>query len=96
MEVQLSARALVHNTYLLSGGLVGVVSKFMCRLAFDLRNRESRDISFEDCALSAAKIESVRSITHQPFTQVEVEPIRLQQAHTVVLDEADVKVRKIH
>jgi len=88
--------SLVHNTYLLSGGLVGVVSKFMSRLAFDIRNRESRDISLQDCALSAAKIESVRNITHLPFAQVEVEPIRLQQAHTMVLDEADVNVRTIY
>lgn len=99
-------KALVHNSYLLSGGLIGVVSKFMSRLAFDARSRESRDISFEDCALSASKIEAVRCIpdspfgesptASQPFVAPEVADILLQKAHTRVLDEASVTVRKIH
>lgn len=88
--------SLVRNSYLLSGGLVGVVSKFMSRLAFDIRSREGRDISFEDCAFSAAKIESVGDCTSPAFTELHVEAIKLQAAHSLVLDDAGVTVRKIH
>ncbi len=88
--------SLVRNTYLLSGGLVGVVSKFMSRLAFDVRGRECRDISFEDCAFSAAKIETVGDINNPAFAELQVEAIKLQAAHSLVLDDAGVTVRKIH
>lgn len=85
---------LVRNTYLLSGGLIGVVSKFMSRLAFDLKSREDRNITFEDCALSASRIEAAGDSEHPAFVNLDVPSIRLQAAHTFVLDEAGVRYRK--
>lgn len=88
--------ALVHNTYLLSGGLIGVVSKFVSRLAADLKGRESRDISLADCAVSAAKIDTAVDMHNRPFTELSVAPIKLHAAHTCVLDDAGVRYRKTH
>lgn len=85
---------LVRNTYLLSGGLIGVVSKFMSRLAYDLKSRDDRDISFEDCALSASRIEAAGDSDHPAFQELDVPGIRLQAAHTFVLNEAGVRFRK--
>lgn len=87
--------ALVCNSYLLSGGLIGVVAKFMLRLAYDLKDRDDRDISFEDCAVSASRIEAVCDSDHPAFVEMLVPPIRLQCAHTLVLNEAGVRHRKI-
>jgi hypothetical protein len=87
---------LVRNTYLLSGGLIGVVSKFMSRLAFDLKSREDRDISFEDCALSASRIEAASGSDHPAFQEMDVAAIKLHAAHTFVLNEAGVRFRKTH
>lgn len=88
--------ALVRNTYLLSGGLIGVVAKFMSRLAYELKNREERDISFEDCALSASRIEVAGDSDHPAFQETDVAAIKLQAAHTFVLNEASVRYRKTH
>jgi hypothetical protein len=85
--------ALVYNVYLLSGGLVGVVSKFMTRLAMDLGKRESREISLEDCAFSASKIEVACDVHPRPFADLAVAPIKLNAAHNFVLDEAGVRAR---
>jgi hypothetical protein len=85
---------LVRNTYLLSGGLIGVVSKFMSRLAFDIKSREQRDISFEDCAFSASKIEAAGDINYPAFAEIDVAPVKLKAAHTWVLNEAGVRYRK--
>jgi hypothetical protein len=85
---------LVRNCYLLSGGLIGVVSKFVARLAYDLKSRDDRDISFEDCALSASRIEAATDNDHPAFQDLDVPPIRLHAAHTFVLNEAGVRYRK--
>ena len=87
---------LVRNTYLLSGGLIGVVSKFMSRLAYDIKSREDRDISFADCTLSASKIEAAGDRNHPAFMELDVASIKLHAAHTFVLDEAGVRFRKTH
>lgn len=88
--------SLVRNTYLLSGGLIGVVSKFMSRLAYDLKSRDNRDIAFEDCAFSASRIEAAGDSDHPAFVELGVPPIKLQAAHAFVLNEAGVRFRKIH
>lgn len=88
--------ALVRNTYLLSGGLIGVVAKFMSRLAYDLKSREDRDISFEDCAVSAARIEAAGDINHPAFQEKDVASVKLLAAHTFVLNEAGVRYRRTH
>jgi len=85
---------LVRNIYLLSGGLIGVVSKFMSRLAFDLKSREDRNISFVDCALSASKIEAAGDRDYPAFVELDVASIKLNAAHTFVLNEAGVRLRK--
>jgi len=86
--------SLVRNTYFLSGGLIGVVTKFMSRLAFDIKTREDRDITFEDCAAAAARIETTCSADYPAFENAKVEDVKLQAAHRFVLDEASVIYRK--
>jgi len=81
----------VRNCYLLSGGLIGVVSKFMARLAFDLKARAPGEISFADCAHSAALIEAAGDSDHPAFQELEVPPIKLHAAYTFVLNEAGMR-----
>lgn len=87
---------LVRNSYLLSGGLIGVLTKFMSRLAFDIKGREDRNISFDDCATAAARIETTCSADFPAFANanVKVEDASLRAAHCLVLDEACVIYRK--
>jgi hypothetical protein len=87
---------LVRNIYLLSGGVIGVVAKFMARLAYDLKSRKERDISFEDCAFSASRIEAACGSDHPAFQEIDVPAIKLMAVHTFVLNEAGVRYRKTH
>lgn len=88
--------ALVKNTYLLSGGLIGIASMFMSRLAMELRRLECTDISFEICALAASRVGGVASLDWPAFSAMDIEPITLQAAHARVLDEANVRFRRRH
>lgn len=86
--------ALVRNTYLLSGGLIGIVTKFMARLAFDIKSRENRDISFEDCAAAASRIEAACTSDYPAFTDEVIADVKMNASHNFVLTEAAVVYRK--
>lgn len=83
---------LVHHCYLLSGGLVGVVSAFMNRLAYDLERLPPRAITFQDCAASLAKVEVAGHPSCPAFTQEKVSAPALNQAHAFVIEDAGLKL----
>ncbi|TPG25192.1 ATP-binding protein [Variovorax ginsengisoli] len=85
---------LVGHCYLLSGGLVGVVSAFMNRLAYDLEPQKRRLVTAEDCARAMRSIESAGHPDHPAFTRAEVTPAELEQAHITVLAEAKLPRRR--
>ncbi|MDZ4176760.1 MAG: TniB family NTP-binding protein [Hydrogenophaga sp.] len=87
---------LIRNCYLLSGGLVGIVNEFMFRLAKDLIRSKGQEISFEQCASTAKKIQIAVASEHVPFAEANVPSVKLQAVHSAVLDEAHVRHRKTH
>ncbi|WP_084360691.1 TniB family NTP-binding protein [Hydrogenophaga palleronii] len=86
--------ALVRNTYLLSGGLIGIVTKFMARLAFDIKSRENRDISFEDCAAAASRIEAASNEDFPAFSAETIADVNMNASHIFVLEESRADTRK--
>lgn len=86
--------ALVQHCYLLSGGLIGVLSAFMNRLAFDLERRSKKLISFEDCAYSLGKVEAAGSPACPAFQRVEATPVELNQAYVHVMQDAGLPMRR--
>jgi len=91
-DVDLSS--LVQNCFLVSGGLVGVLSKFMCRLAYDLKSSDASTVTFEMCGQAASEIESAGEVDHPAFREQEVPQIRLNAVYTSVLTEAGMRPRK--
>lgn len=86
--------SLVQNCFLLSGGLVGVLSKFMCRLAYGLNGSNASTVTFEMCADTASKIGRAGQVDHPAFQEHEVPPIRLNAVYTSVLKEGGMRPRK--
>lgn len=85
---------LVQNCFLVSGGLVGVLSKFMSRLAYVLKNGNASVVTFELCRKAASEIESAGEVDHPAFREQDVPPIRLNAVYTSVLNEAVMRPRK--
>lgn len=85
---------LVAHCYLLSGGLIGVVSAFMNRLAYDLERQHERPVNVDDCIGALRRIESAEHPDHPAFQRIEVSPAELAQAHIRVLDEAKLPRRR--
>ena len=78
--------AVVKNCYLISGGLVGVVSKMMRQLAIRISRDAIRPLTFDDFAMAAEAIEHFAHPACMPFSKLLVEPVELNQAHRYVLD----------
>jgi hypothetical protein len=93
--ISLSRAQLVGHCYLLSGGLIGVVSAFMSRLAYDLEPHDARPVTVEDCARATRSIESAGHPDHLAFSRAEIAPAELEQAHLVVLAEAKLPRRRL-
>lgn len=85
---------LVAHCYLLSGGLIGVVSAFMNRLAYDLERQEKRPVTLQDCVGALRSIEAAEHPDHPAFKRTEVSPAEMEQAHICVLDEAKLTRRR--
>jgi hypothetical protein len=86
---------LVTHCYLLSGGLVGVTSKFMQRLAYDFQFESApRALTFVDCRKALASFEPAGSPLYPAFTQEEVTPQQLAAAHACVLQMSDLTPKR--
>lgn len=84
--IQMPIDALVFNCYLLSGGLVGVTSTFMQRLAYEFHFEPvPRPLTFDDCRKALARFEPAGSPLYPAFTREEVAPHELAAAHACVL-----------
>lgn len=83
---ELGVNELVSHCYLLSGGLVGVVSRYMQELASQMRRESERVITLEDCRLAACSIESAGHPQFAAFYESSVTPAALAAAHSHVLE----------
>lgn len=84
--IQLPLEALVQHCYLLSGGLVGILSRFMQELACLMTHEHPRPVTFADCAMAASTVEGSGHPDYPPFNRLEVTAIELTQAHAHTLD----------
>lgn len=84
---------LVGECYLLSGGRVGILSKFMNELACGLAYESPRAVSVEDCQAAVAIIGSGGHPDWPPFQGNAESPIALAAAHAYVLETNDMSVQ---
>ena len=88
--IEVSTDILVLHCYLLSGGLIGVVSRFMQRLAYEFQFESTpRVFTFADCRRALAGFEPAGSPLYPAFTREEVTPQELAAAHACVLQMSD-------
>lgn len=84
--IELPLETLVQHCYLLSGGLIGILSRFMQELACLMTHETPRPLTFADCAMAASTVEGTGHPDFPPFTRLEVTAIELTQAHVHTLD----------
>jgi len=92
--IELPLETLVKHCYLLSGGLVGVLSRFMEELAAQVTDIAPRPLTFEDCRAAAAGIESAGHPLCPAFERVDVAAVELSQAYGHVLEENELSARR--
>lgn len=93
--------ALTYQCYLLSGGLVGVLSRFMQELASQMAYEQPRTLAFADCVAAASAIESVDRSPFLAFSSPEalladVPPVALHQSYLQVMHDNDWAVPVFH
>lgn len=98
---ELPERALTYQCYLLSGGLIGVLSRFMQELSSQLAYEQPRSVSFADCVAAASAIESVDRPPFRAFSDAavvleDVAPVALHQSFVQVMNDNDWVVPIIH
>lgn len=99
--IDLPAHQLTYQCYLLSGGLIGVLSRFMQELASQMAYESPRSLKFTDCQAAADAIEAAGSRQFRPFEslegiQADVSPAVLHQAFLQVMYDNDLAVPLIH
>ncbi|WP_446325867.1 TniB family NTP-binding protein [Burkholderia pseudomallei] len=93
--IELPLKLLVTQCYLLTGGLVGVLSKFMQELASQLRYEAPRPLTIEDCRLAAGAIHAAGHPDFPPFVRLEVSLIELTTAHAYVLETNGMSMNRV-
>lgn len=99
--IQVSPRVLVQQSYLLTGGLIGVLADFMSELASVVKNEAPRPITYLDCQMACEEVNHAGSPHQLAFLtsgsdDTDVPPAALKQAYVHVLtsNAASVPVRK--
>ncbi|MGF6730803.1 adenylate kinase family enzyme [Paraburkholderia youngii] len=99
--IDVPARALTQQCYLLTGGLVGVLADFMKALASLMADEAPRAITYADCQAALEYVDHAGSPHQLPFQDSGIEdagvaPAALQQAYVHVLNSnaMSVPVRK--
>lgn len=95
--IEISARALTFQCYLVSGGLIGVLSRFMQELASQMTHVSPRSLTFADCERAAMAIQAAGSRQFPAFArpaevQAGVAPAALHQAFVQVMHDNDLPV----
>lgn len=99
--IELSPIALTYQCYLLTGGLIGVLSRFMQELASQMAHELPRVLTFVDCQAAANTIEAagprhIRAFHNLDAMQAEVAPALLHQAFVQVMNDNDLAVPILH
>jgi hypothetical protein len=99
--IEVPARVLTQQTYLLTGGLIGVLADFMRELASLMAGEAPRAITYADCQKVLEEVSHAGSPHKLAFqdagiNDVGVEPAALKQAfvHVLTSNAASVPVRK--
>ncbi len=77
---------MTEQCYLLSGGLVGVLSLFMQELASQLAYQQPRALTWQDCQSAARALESAGHPDYPAFEKETASPVELNAAHASVLE----------
>lgn len=93
--IQLSMEMLTKHCYLLSGGLIGILSRYMQELSCQLVGEAHRPLTFSDCHAAATAIECFGHPDFPAFTREEVSPMELSQAHSHTLEINDMSLPRI-
>ena len=93
--IQMSIETLVQHCYLLSGGLIGILSRLMQELACLVGNEAPRELLFQDCARASEAVESTGHPNHPAFMKFQVSPVELTQAHIHTLEINGMSVPKL-
>ncbi|MGA3980534.1 ATP-binding protein [Ralstonia nicotianae] len=99
--IDLPASSLSYQCYLLTGGLIGVLSRFMQEMASQMTYESPRPLTFADCQAAANGIEAAGSRHFPAFasldaTHADVAPAALHQAFVQVMNENDLAVPLLH
>jgi hypothetical protein len=95
--IDLPAAALTYQCYLLTGGLIGVLSRFMEELAAQMAHTVPRSLNFADCQAAARAVEAAGSRHFPAFARPdviynEVAPASLHQAFVQVMNDNEFAV----
>ncbi len=93
--IELPLESLVLHCYLLSGGLVGVLSRFVQELACQLDYESPRPLTLNDCQFAASGIEAAGHPDFPAFEKAEVSAVELNAAHAHVLETNGLAVRRL-
>ncbi|OOH84712.1 TniB family NTP-binding protein [Comamonas kerstersii] len=93
--IQVSIETLVQHCYLLSGGLIGILSRLMQELACLVGNEAPRELHFHDCANAAESVEGTGHPAHPAFMKPQVSPVELTQAHIHTLESNGMTVPRL-
>lgn len=81
--------AVVKNSYLISAGLLGVLSKLMINLCKVIEHAASpRRLTFEDFQAAAQRTRTAGNPLCQPFQRLDVPAMEMFQCHAYALEEA--------
>jgi hypothetical protein len=99
--IDVPAAGLTLQCYLLTGGLIGVLSRFMQELASQMAYESPRPLTFADCQAAANAIEAAGSRQFPAFVNrevmvTEVAPAALHQAFVQVMNDNDLAVPILH
>lgn len=95
--IELPARVLTYQCYLLTGGLIGVLSRFMQELSSQMAYESPRTLTFADCQAAARAIEAAGSRHLRAFERpdealADVAPAALHQAFVQVMHDNELSV----
>lgn len=93
--IELPFQELVEQCYLLTGGLVGILSRFMQELANQMTGKKPRAVTLEDCRRATKTIKWTGHPDFRPFERGNATPIELNLAHAHVLEAASMSVNHV-